>query len=39
VHDAVAFLCGHSAMISDVRQLLAKRGLPTSSTFLNTPEG
>lgn len=39
VHDAVAFLCGHPAMISDVRQLLAKRGIPPSSTFLNVPEG
>lgn len=36
--DAVAFLCGHPAMISDVRQLLAERGLGRERTFLNVPE-
>lgn len=38
VDDAVAFLCGHPAMISDVRRLLAERGLPVTATFLNVPE-
>jgi NAD(P)H-flavin reductase len=39
VDDAVAFLCGQSAMVSDVREALARRGLPTERVYLNFPTG
>lgn len=35
--DAVAFLCGQEAMVSDVTRLLAERGLPAERVFLNVP--
>jgi len=34
---AVAFLCGQSAMVSDVIRALGERGLPAERVFLNLP--
>lgn len=34
---AVAFLCGQTAMVSDVTRLLEERGLPAERVFLNVP--
>jgi NAD(P)H-flavin reductase len=39
VDDAVAFLCGQHAMVNDVREALAKRGLPPERVYLNYPGG
>jgi CDP-4-dehydro-6-deoxyglucose reductase len=37
VRDAVAFLCGQSAMVADVTRALAARGLRPDHVFLNLP--
>lgn len=37
VDDAVAFLCGQHAMVNDVREALALRGLPRDRVYLNHP--
>lgn len=39
VDDAVAFLCGQHAMVNDVRDALALRGLPRDRVYLNHPGG
>ncbi|MEW6430616.1 MAG: NAD-binding oxidoreductase [Myxococcota bacterium] len=39
VDDAVAFLCGQRAMVDEVRDALARRGLPPERVYLNHPGG
>lgn len=39
VDDAVAFLCGQHAMVNDVRDALALKGLPRERVYLNHPGG